>query len=109
MQHQANPFDLKLGAALRKRLAHERKNAELSTMVPGILLGRANEGPEHLMYGYYPATQASDEGMFELFESDGIRFLIPQGQVREMLAGGTLELDEGGQLTLLPPGDPDAE
>ena len=72
-------------------------------MIPGLLLGRdQGEETEHLFHGYYEAAKAEEEGFFQLFEAEGVRFFIPQPKVRDLLAGQHLDLDENGRLTAGP-------
>jgi hypothetical protein len=100
---RATPFDLTFGAAFRNRLAVERKSTGIRNMIPGFLLGRTNdEETEHLFYGFYEPEKAEEDGFFKLFEAEGIRFFIPQPQIRDLLAGKHLDLDENGRLEATP-------
>jgi hypothetical protein len=100
---RSTAFDLTFGQALRKRLAVERTDPVKSIMIPAVLLGRVDhEKAERLMYGYYESAKAEAEGLFQLFEAESIQFFIPQPQVRDMLVGQHLDLDQNGRITAKP-------
>jgi len=72
-------------------------------MIPGFLLGRSDDDEtERLFHGYYEPAREGEHWMFELFEAAGTRFFIPQPQVRDLLAGKHLDLDENGRLKATP-------
>ncbi len=100
---RSSAFDLTIGPALCRHLAAARRDPATSGMIPGLLFGRVNdEKSGRLMYGFYESAKAEEERFFELFEAEGIQFYIPQPQVRDMLAGKHLDLNDKGRLAAQP-------
>jgi hypothetical protein len=98
---RTSAFDLTFGPALRKLLTAAQREPATAGMIPGFLLGWSDDNEtEHLWHGYYRSAKAEEEGLFELFEAEGIRFFTPQPQVRELLTGTHLDLDDKGRLVV---------
>ncbi len=47
------------------------------------------------MFGFYESALARDHGPFQLFESSGVHFFIPQIKLKETLLGKTIDIENG--------------
>jgi hypothetical protein len=92
---QPTPFDLHFGEEMRKQLEAHREKLAIRQLLPGFLVEAPLDEETRLLVGYYFSTSASDSGLFELFEAEGIQFFIPQIELRGRLQGATIELRSG--------------
>lgn len=92
---QPRHFNIRFSKALHDYLRTQEADPKLAGAIPGFIeaLGEGDEGI--LMLGFYESALARDQDLFQLFESSGVHFLIPQIKLKEKLLDKTIDIENG--------------
>ena len=92
---QPQHFNIRFGKALYDHLQSQSTAPILAGAIPGFSEASVDGSEVVLMLGFYESALATDQGPFQLFESSGVQFLIPQPKLKQKLMGKTVDIENG--------------
>ena len=88
-------FNIRFGDALLEHLESQSAVPMMAGAVPGFSEASVDGNEDILILGFHESALARDQGPFQLFESSGVHFFIPQIKLKKKLMGKTVDIENG--------------